>query len=49
MSQRIYLAQFSKYELYRAYSNLQDMHVSSQGDESEMATLLKNHIRWVEP
>lgn len=49
MSQQTYLTQFSTSELYRAYSNLQDIHVSSQEAESKMAAFLKNHICDVEP
>lgn len=48
-AQRLYLGKFPKSELYRAYSSLEDMHVTSQGAECEMAASLRNHIRCVEP
>lgn len=47
--QRSYLSKFQNRELYRAYSSLQDMVVTSQGAESQMYVSVRNCIRSVEP
>lgn len=47
--QRKYLDKFDKSELYKAYSNVEDCIVTSQGAESQMSASLRNHIRCVEP
>ena len=47
--QREYLRRFDDAELYRSFSNLQDLTTTSQGAESQMAAALRNNIRSVEP
>lgn len=44
-----YLSKFDDSELYRAYSALQDLVVTSQGAESSMSAALRTQIRSVEP
>lgn len=48
-NQRAYLNKFDKHLLYRSYSNLDDLAITSQGAESQMAAAIRNHIRTVEP
>jgi hypothetical protein len=47
--QATYLSKYNKEELYKAYSNLKDSIVTSQGAESAMHAALKNNVRNVEP
>lgn len=47
--QKAYLSKFADSEIYRAYSNLQDLIFTSQGAESQMSAALRNNIRSVEP
>ena len=46
--QRDYLAKFDDGELYRSFSNLQDLTTFSQGAESQMAAAVRNNVRSVE-
>jgi hypothetical protein len=47
--QKDYMDKYKLSELYKAYSGLEDLVVTSQGAESSMNAALKNNIRNVEP
>lgn len=48
-NQRAYLDKFPKCEVYRSFSKLRDLILTSQGAESQMSASLRNNIRSVEP